>query len=96
VPLQRSETARLLIRRKPAAQLFERERLGLVADIPERVLEIRDQRLAEGLVGDGARDDVVELASALGKLLCRAHPALRCRRESPEQLSESFFVVWAR
>jgi hypothetical protein len=80
---------------EPAAQLIEWKRLRLVADVPKRGLEIGDQPLAEGLVGDRAGNDVVELAAAARKLLSRADPAFGRRREGAEQLSESHFVVWA-
>jgi hypothetical protein len=78
---------------EPAPELFERKRLGLIADLAERAIEIFDERLAERLVGDRLRDDVVELAAAPRQLLSRAHPALGCRRKRPQELCEPLFVV---
>ena len=91
-PLQRGEGA-LVARGEPALELFERERVWRVADITERVLEIFDQREAEGLVRDSPGDDVVELAAAPRQFLSGAYPALRGRRKRPQELCKCLFVV---
>lgn len=91
-PLQRGERP-LVARGEPAPELFERERVGLIADVAERPLEIFDQREAEGFVRNRPGDDVVELTAAAGKLLRGTDPAFRGRRERPEKLGEALFVV---
>jgi hypothetical protein len=83
----------LVARGEPALELFERERVRLVADITKRELEIFDQRVAEGFVRDSPGDDVVEFAAAPRQLLSGAHPALRGRRKRPQELCKRHFVV---
>ena len=64
-----------------AAQLVERDRVGLVALEPERLLEVRDQCVAEREVGLRPGDDFVEPAARERELLGSLHPGLRRGRQ---------------
>ena len=77
-------------------QRFGERGAWLIAGRGERSLEVRDEANAERRVLARPLDDLIELATCLGKLLRGLHPAGRCRRQHAEQFAQAFLVVWVQ
>src|SRR5439155_26267165 len=78
------------------AQLVDQRRNRLVALAFEYGLEVGDQSLAEPEIRLGPRDDLVQAAPRLGKLLRGLHPSLRGRSQHGQKLAQALLVVSSR
>ena len=79
--------------RRCTEELCEDARARLVAFGRECMLEVGDQRGAEGEIRLGARDDVVERAASARQLLRGPHPAGGGGAQEAEEHTETRFVV---